>query len=93
MLFYVTNVHYRKNEIKNKDELERLEQCGCSENVEIRGVPITPNESTNQIVKIVADLLKVQLDEKQISMSHRLKTLSNNHVDPSKQKKKCILPL
>ena len=47
---------------------------------------MTPNESTNQIVKKVADLMKVQLNNKQISTSHRLKTNSNNHVDKSKQK-------
>ena len=47
---------------------------------------MTPNKSTNQIVKKVADLMKVQLDDKQISTLHKLKTNSNNHVDTSKQK-------
>ena len=44
-----------------------------------------PNESTNQIIKKVADLIKVQLDDKQISTLHRLKTHTNNHMDQSKQ--------
>ena len=45
-----------------------------------------PNENTNPILKKDADLMKVQLDDKQISTSHRLKTNSNNLVDTSKQK-------
>ena len=65
-----------------EDELERLEQYGHRENLEIHGVPITPNENTNQIAKKSLILL----DDKQISTSYGLKTNSNNHVDKSKQK-------
>ena len=47
---------------------------------------MTPNESTNQIVEEVADLMKVQLDDKQISALNRLKTNSNDRADTSIQK-------
>ena len=53
--------------------LDELEQYGRRENLEIHGVPTMRNESTNQIVKTVANNLNVQLDERHISTSHRLK--------------------
>ena len=53
--------------------LDELEQYGRRENLEIHGVPTMRKESTNQIVKTVAKTLNVQLDERHISTSHRLK--------------------
>ena len=53
--------------------LDELEQYGRRENLEIHGVPTMRNESTNQIVKTVAKTLNVQLNERHISTSHRLK--------------------
>ena len=65
----------RQIEINLKEtatELEQLEQYGRRENLEIHGIPINKEESTNQIVKHVATLLKVELTNDQISTSHRL---------------------
>ena len=53
-------------------QLDRLEQYGRRENLEIHGVPVAQNENTNQIVKNVASLLNVQLDNSHISTSHRM---------------------
>jgi len=58
--------------IKSKQSLLDLEQYGKRENLEIHGVPIKPNESTNQIVKAVAKLLNVKLEDNHISTFHRL---------------------
>ena len=52
--------------------LDKLEQHGRRENLEIHDVPTMRNESTNQIVESVAKALNVQLDERHISTSHRL---------------------
>ena len=51
--------------------LDKLEQYGRQENLEIYGVPTMRNENTNQIVKTVAKALNVQLCERHISTSHR----------------------
>ena len=57
--------------------LDKLEQYGRRENVEIHGVPTMRNENTNQIVKTVAKALNVQLGERHISTSHRLSKPQN----------------
>ena len=81
----------RQIEINQKEtatELEQLEQYGRRENLEIHGIPINKEESTNQIVKHVAALLKVDLTNDQISTSHRLiPNHSNSNMDRSKVKK------
>lgn len=40
--------------------------------VEIHGIPPTRDEDTNSIVREIGDLMEVYLDEKDISISHRL---------------------
>lgn len=55
-----------------ENDLERLEQYGRRENLEIHGVPFTKNEDTNKIVLKVAEELKVRISDKDISTSHRL---------------------
>ena len=81
----------RQIEINQKEiatELEQLEQYGRRENLEIHGIPINKEESTNQIVKHVATLLKVDLTNDQISTSHRLiPNHSNSNIDRSKVQK------
>ena len=57
--------------------LDKLEQYGRRENLEIHGVPTMRNENTNQIVKTVAKALNVQLDERHILTSHRLSKSQN----------------
>ena len=57
--------------------LDKLEQYGRRENLEIHGVQTVRNKSTNQIVKTVAKALNVQLHKKHISTSNRLKQHKN----------------
>ena len=54
--------------------LNELEQYGRRKNLEIHGVPVKPNENTNQVVKALAKHLNVHLDESHIFTSHRLAT-------------------
>ena len=58
-------------------QIDRLEQYGRRENLELHEIPVTQNENSNQIVRKVASLLDVTFDESQISTSHRLKMPQN----------------
>ena len=51
------------------DELEQYQRRDC---VEITGIPTSDDEDTNDIVLNVADLLDVNIEESDISISHRL---------------------
>ena len=61
-----------KEHSKTASQLDDLEQYGRRENLEIHGIPYQQDESTNQIVKQLAKQLKINLDDSQISTSHRL---------------------
>ena len=61
---------FNKKQIKTED-LERLKQYGHRENLEIHGIPFTQNKKTNEIVK-EANVLKVKLEDKDISTSQRI---------------------
>ena len=58
--------------------MDELEQYGRRENLEIHGVAVKPNESTNQFVKTLAKHLNVHPDESHISTSHRLVTKADS---------------
>ena len=62
--------------------MDELEQYGRRENLEIHGVPVKPNESTNQVVKTLAKHLNVHLDESHISTSHQLATKPDSKKPP-----------
>ena len=61
-----------KKQIKTEKDLECLEQYGRREDLEIHDIPFTQNEKTNEIVKKVANVLKVTIEDKDISTSHRI---------------------
>ena len=52
----VERIKYRQN--STDIHLDELEQYGRRENLEIHGVPVKPNESTNQVVKNLAKHFK-----------------------------------
>ena len=66
------------------NHLDNLEQYGRRDNLEIHGIPEMNNESTNEIVKSVAKALNVDLDEIQISTSHRLAQPKRDRQQQSK---------
>lgn len=58
--------------LQNKHDMNELEQYSRRDCLEIRGVPLPDLESTNAIVVKMAECIDVQLDENDISTSHRL---------------------
>ena len=61
-----------KRRISTEEQIDALEQYGRLENLEINGIQMTNNENTNEIVKKVVKLLKVEVGDRDISTSHRL---------------------
>ena len=61
-----------KQQIKTEENLERLEQCCRRKNLEIYGILFTNNEQTNDIAKNVTNMLKVKLEDKDISTYRRI---------------------
>ena len=61
---------YSKDNLK----LDDLEQYGRRQNLEFHGIPYKPNENTDYLIQQMAKKLNVKLDEKDISISHRLPT-------------------
>ncbi|CAB4018364.1 Hypothetical predicted protein [Paramuricea clavata] len=63
---------------ENQDQLkiaqDEIEQYGRRECVEIRGIPLVPDENTNEIVIKLASKLGIDITETDISISHRLGT-------------------
>ncbi|EDO35141.1 predicted protein [Nematostella vectensis] len=55
-----------------KKSLVDIEQCSRRDCFEIKGVPVTPTENTNDVLKNVGDLMEVEILEEDISTSHRL---------------------
>ena len=65
-------------QLQSEKQLDQLEQYGRREILEIHGVPRMKNENTNQIIKTVANILNVTLEDNHISNSHRLIQTGNN---------------
>lgn len=62
-----------RNELKiQRESTNDLEQYIRRDCIEISGIPEDPLENTNEIVIKVADLMGVEIDSSDISVSHRL---------------------
>jgi len=69
-----------------KSNLDEMEQYIRRESLEIRGIPVTQDEDTSEIVRKIGDLIDVDIEESDISVSHRLPPPKNNHfkqLDPA----------
>ena len=75
-----------QNEVKiHKDKLDEAEQYGWRECLEFRGVPVSVNEDTSEIIANIASLLDLDIRRDDISISHRIKPknpASNNNSPP-----------
>lgn len=58
--------------VQNSNDINDLEQYSRRDCLEIRGVPQSKDEDTDEIVKKIGDLMDVDLDDNDISVSHRL---------------------
>jgi len=67
--FYENFERLDEKSTKTEEELEKLEY-GRRENLEIHRIPHTEHESTKEIVKKWLKLLKVKLEDRDISTSH-----------------------
>ena len=65
-----------KREAILRDELEQYRR---RDNLEIHGIPVSPNENTNEIIKEVAQKLNVRLLDSNISTSHRIPAINGKH--------------
>ena len=71
-----------KNEVnQQKVAVDSLEQYSRQECLEIRGIPSTPSEDTSDIVVNLAKLVNINLDKKDISISHHLKAQQSSSSD------------
>ena len=66
-----------KNIVKLQDEINDLEQYDQRIMLKIYGIPKTKNENTNKIAEQIANKLKVDLNENDIDVSHRLSNANN----------------
>lgn len=63
--------------------IDEAEQYSRRECLEIRGIPVTDEEDTSEIVTNIASLLDVEIRREDISISHRLKVKnSTNKTNP-----------
>ena len=60
-----------------RSSIDEQAQYTRRECLEIRGVPVTTGEDTNEIVKKIGALIEVDINDTDISISHRI-PLSNN---------------
>jgi hypothetical protein len=58
------------NEVKA--DLDEQEQYTRRDSLEVRGVPITVDEDIDEIIQSIGKLLDVEIDDSDISVSHRL---------------------
>ena len=58
--------------IKIREAQDELEQYGRRDCLEVRGIPQTESENTNDIIFQIASNIDVKIDHENISTSHRL---------------------
>ena len=80
----------RKESVKSNNtiqlflnQMNDLEQYSRRECLEIRGIPVREDEDTNEIVKKVGNLVDVEIEDEDISISHRLPMRKNSTYDPA----------
>ena len=57
-----------------------LEQDKLVNNIEITGIPMTDNENTFEIIKIISNKLNIELDDKKVIKAYRM-TLNKNKMN------------
>ncbi|XP_054287896.1 uncharacterized protein LOC129003623 [Macrosteles quadrilineatus] len=65
-----------------KDRVRSLEQYSRKNNVEISGIPQTPNEDVVKLVKDVGAALGIDIQEGDISIAHRVPSFKKERTQP-----------
>ncbi|XP_046684767.1 E3 ubiquitin-protein ligase TRAIP-like [Homalodisca vitripennis] len=63
-----------------QDKVRTLEQYTRKNNIEISGIPVTPRESVNEIVKDLGKVLGVEVDDSQINLAHRIPSFKKERI-------------
>ena len=79
--------HVTTTQESTKLQLDRLDQYGRRKNLQLHGIPVTENENIDEIVKKMASLLDLHLDDRQIFTSHRLQAFQNSNTSRPVQSK------
>ncbi|XP_046674722.1 uncharacterized protein LOC124363518 [Homalodisca vitripennis] len=70
------NVTLKKEVVDMQERMRNLEQYSRKNNIEISGIPTTPNEHVNDIVKDLGSALGVEILPAQIAAGHRIPSFS-----------------
>lgn len=68
----LTSIKLSTSVVELQDRVRTLEQYTRKNNLEISGIPVTPNESVQEIIKDVGAALGVAVDVQQINAAHRV---------------------
>lgn len=71
---------YQRDLINTQYQLNDLEQYGRRNMVDIKGVPFSPKENTDKIVKKIGALMNVDIDLDDIEISHRTSSLESASI-------------
>lgn len=63
-----------------KDKIATMEQYSRKDNLEISGLPVTPNEDIMTLIKDIGDSVGVDISEGDISTAHRVPTFHKNRT-------------
>ena len=61
-----------------KITIANLEQYGRKSNLEFQGIPVQPNENTNEVIRKLLTKVNIQLNDNDVCVSHRLPATSPN---------------
>ena len=71
---------YQRDLINTQHQLNDLEQYGRRNMVDIKGIPFSPKENTDKIVKKIGALMSVDIDLEDIEISHRTSSLESASI-------------
>lgn len=69
--------------IQLKESVNEMEQYSRRECLEIKGIPVDIGENTNELVAQLGSLIDVDIDPKDISVSHRIPSRNRRNGPPS----------
>lgn len=76
------NLSLSSEVVKLNDKVRALEQYSRKNNIEISGLPVTPQENVVDLVKDVGTALGIEIDKKDISAIHRVPSFRKDRHSP-----------
>ncbi|XP_046683402.1 uncharacterized protein LOC124369441 [Homalodisca vitripennis] len=78
----IKNISLTNEVAKLNEKVRALDQYSRKNNVEISGLPVTPQENVVELVKGVGTALEMEIDKKDISAAHRVPTFRKDRHPP-----------